>query len=183
MSGAEIHPLVGDLLASAIADPGAAEAGVRELLATSNDPAVLSVARQASGIVLRHRGLMFDALRELHAAVRLARRSDDVNREADARATLGVTLALAGRTRSGLVQLERGLAAATDPVTVGKILMRRGHVRHYYLAQEEQALADLAPALAALRAAGDRVWEARTLNIIGGCRLALGQVGEAEAAI
>ena len=61
--------------------------------------------------------------------------------------------------------------------------MRRGHVRHYYLAQEEQALADLAPALAALRAAGDRVWEARTLNIIGGCRLALGQVGEAEAAI
>ena len=183
MSGAEIHPLVGDLLASAIADPGAAEAGVRELLATSNDPAVLSVARQASGIVLRHRGLMVDALRELHAAVRLARRSDDVNREADARATLGVTLALAGRTRSGLVQLERGLAAATDPVVVGQD------------PDASRTRAALLPGpggagprgprwpLAALRAAGDRVWEARTLNIIGGCRLALGQVGEAEAAI
>ncbi len=183
MRGGEIHALVGDLLASAIADPAAAEVRVGELLATSKDPAVLSVARQARGIVLRHRGLMEEALGDLHAAVRLARRSDDLDREADARATLGVTLALAGRTGPGLVQLDRALAATTDPVVLGKILMRRGHVRHYYLAQEERALADLTPALAALRAAGDSVWEARTLNVIGGCRLALGQVTEAEAAI
>ena len=61
--------------------------------------------------------------------------------------------------------------------------MRRAHVRHYFLAQEQDALADLEPALVAFRAADDRVWEARTLNVIGGCHLALGNVAEAERAI
>jgi CHAT domain-containing protein len=106
-----------------------------------------------------------------------------VDREADARATLGVTLAMAGRTRSGLDQLNSSIAAATDPLVLGKALVRRAHVRHYYLAEEREALVDLEPALVAIRAAGERVWEARTLNVIGGCHLALGHVAEAERAI
>lgn len=183
MSADQIHLLVGDLLTLAIAEPEAAMQQAEHILASDADPSALSVARQALGIVLRHRGLMDDALRELRAAVRLAHRSRDVDREADARATLGVTLAMAGRTRSGLDQLNSSIAAATDPLVLGKALVRRAHVRHYYLAEEREALVDLEPALVAIRAAGERVWEARTLNVIGGCHLALGHVAEAERAI
>ena len=86
-------------------------------------------------------------------------------------------------TRAGLAQLERSVGAATDPLVVGKVLMRRAHVRHYFLAQEREALTDLEPALAAFRTAGDSVWEARTLNITGGCHLALGHLAQAEHAI
>ena len=183
MSSDEIQHLVGDLLALAIAEPVVAMARASGSWPSETDPRTLSVARQAVGIVLRHRGRMEDALRELRAAVRLAHRSRDVDREADARATLGVTLAMAGRTRPGLDQIDGSIAAATDPLVLGKALMRRAHVRHYYLAEEREALVDLEPALVAIRTAGERVWEARTLNVIGGCHLALGHVAEAERAI
>ena len=183
MSADQIHLLVGDLLTLAIAEPEAAMQKAEHILASDADPSELSVARQAIGIVLRHRGLMDDALRELRAAVQLAHQSRDVDREADARATLGVSQAMAGQTRSGLAQLDLSIQAAVAPLIVGKARMRRAHVRHYFLAQEQDALADLEPALVAFRAADDRVWEARTLNVIGGCHLALGNVAEAERAI
>ena len=178
-----IRPPVDDLLGLAIADPDVALVRAHRIVAAGDDDSALSVAHQAMGIVLRHRGRMDEAVRELRAAVRLARRTGDVDREADTRATLGVTLAMAGRTRVGLAQLDESIATAVDPLTLGKAAMRRGHVWHYLLAEEQRALADLEPALASFRVAGDRVWEARTLNVIGGCHLALGEVAEAERAI
>jgi CHAT domain-containing protein len=178
-----MHPRVDDLLAQAIADPTAAWSRAELLLTDETDTRTLSLARQAMGIVLRHRGHLEEALRELRSAARLAHRSGDVDREADARATLGVTLAMAGRTRAGLEQLEHSLGAAVDEVVVAKILMRRGHVRHFFLAQELAALEDLEPALRILRSIGDHVWEARTLNVIGACHLALGHVTEADLAV
>ena len=178
-----IHPRADDLLALAIADPTQAWSRAARLVADETDPRALSLARQAMGIVLRHRGQLDESLRDLRAAVRLAHVSGDVDREADARATLGVTLAMAGRTRAGLDQLELSLVTAVDPVILAKILMRRGHVRHFFLAHEVRALEDLEQALRLLRSVGEHVWEARTLNVIGACHLALGRVAEAELAI
>ena len=71
------------------------------------------------------------------------------------RATLGVALAMSGRTREGLAQLDRGAPARRtlhdrqDPV-------RRGHMRYFYLAQPREALADLEPALGSYRQPASR---------------------------
>ena len=100
------EPSIGDLLGLAIAEPTRALAWADRLVTTESDPWVLSFAHQARGIVLRDRGLVDPALTELRTAVRLARRSGDADRAADARATYGVTLVIAGRTRRGLVELQ-----------------------------------------------------------------------------
>ena len=50
------------------------------------------------------------------------------------------------------------------------------------LGRHRSALADFEAALAGVRAAGDRVWEARTLNNIAWMRLALGETDAAETA-
>ena len=137
------------------------------------------MARHARGIVLRDRGLLEPALVELRLAVRLARRSGDVDRESDVRATLGSVLALAGRTAAGLEQFQRAVASVADPVVAAKILVRRSYVRYLLLGQPRDALDDLARALPRLRAAGERVWEARTLNLMGLSHLALGHADRA----
>ena len=98
------------------------------------------------------RGLLEPALAELRLAVRLARRSGDVDRESDVRATLGSVLALAGRTAAGLEQFERAVASVADPVVAAKILVRRSSVRYLLLGQPHEALDDLARALPRLRA-------------------------------
>ena len=114
-----------EMLALAIADPRRAEAWAERMLSEDADAWTLSVARHARGIVLRDRGLLEPALVELRLAVRLARRSGDVDRESDVRATLGSVLALAGRTAAGLEQFRRAIAAVGDPVVAAKILVRR----------------------------------------------------------
>ena len=62
-----------ELLRNVFADPDGALARARALLTTTQDPAVLSIARQVIGIVLRDRGEMAPALAELRHALRLAR--------------------------------------------------------------------------------------------------------------
>ena len=168
-----------EMLALAIADPRRAEAWAARMLSEDADPWTLSVARHARGIVLRDRGLLEPALVELRLAVRLARRSGDVDRESDVRATLGSVLALVGRTAAGLEQLDRAVASVADPVVAAKILVRRSYVRYQLLGQPHEALDDLALALPRLRNAGERVWEARTLNLMGLSHMALGQADRA----
>jgi CHAT domain-containing protein len=172
-----------DLLALAIADPFRAEAMADRIVTDDADAWTLSVARHARGIVLRDRGLLEPALVELRLAVRLARRSGDVDRESDVRATLGSVLALAGRTAAGLEQFRRAIAAVEDPVVAAKILVRRSHVRYTLLGQPRDDLDDLAQALPRLRDAGERVWEARTLNLMGLIHLALGHADQAATAV
>ena len=172
-----------EMLALAIADPRRAEAWAARMLSEDADPWTLSVARHARGIVLRDRGLLEPALVELRLAVRLARRSGDVDRESDVRATLGSVLALVGRTAAGLEQLDRAVASVADPVVAAKILVRRSYVRYQLLGQPHEALDDLALALPRLRNAGERVWEARTLNLMGLSHMALGQADRAADAV
>jgi tetratricopeptide (TPR) repeat protein len=175
-------PLV-DLLGLAIAEPARAEAWAGRIIDTESDPFALSVGHQARAIVFRDRGRLDLALPELRLALRLAARCGDPDRQADVRATLGVALAMAGRTESGLDQLGRAFASATDPVAAAKILMRRGHIRYFVLLKPQEALADLERALPRLRATDEHVWEARTLNLIGLCHLALGHAERAAAAV
>ena len=93
---------------------------------------------------------MYVALQELRAAVRLAGRSGDADRVADARATLGLTLVTRGRTREGLAQLGRAVAEARDPDLLAKVLMRRGVTLSWVLGRHDDALTDLRQALVGL---------------------------------
>ena len=177
------EPPIGDLLGLAIAQPTRALAWADRLVSTESNPWVLSFAHQARGIVLRDRGLVDPALTELRTAVHLARRSGDADRAADARATFGVTLVIAGRTRGGLVELQGALDTAEDPTVTARVLTRRAHALYFALVQPREALVDLERALPRFRATGDRIWEARTLNLMGLSRLALGQTDLAARAV
>ena len=174
---------VADLLGLAIAEPDRAEREAGEILASSPGPWEESVAHQARGIVLRDRGLLDEGLAELRRALRLAQRSGDRDREADVRATLGLTLVLSGRSDAGLEQLQRAVDDATDPTTVARILTRRATMHYFFLEHPHEAVVDLEAALPRLRSAGDRVWEARTLNVLGLGYLALGRTQEAARTV
>ena len=174
---------VGDLLGLAIARPDDAEAWAQRIVASETDPWVLSVARHALGVVWRDRGQLDRAVPELRTAVTLARRSGDPERECDVRAALGLSLAIAGRTHAGLSQLQQALDAASDPVTIAKIRMRRGHAFYFLLLRPREALADLELALATFRSVDERIWMARTLNVVGLSQVALGRADLAAQAI
>ena len=102
--------LADELLLLAVTNPEAAQARATEVLASTADPWLQSVARHVRGLALRERGDLARALPELRGALRLAAATGDPDREADVRATLGVALAMAGRTAQGLAQLDRAVA-------------------------------------------------------------------------
>ena len=89
------------LLQSALSTPLMALARARQLLAGNLDHAEASYAHQAAAIVLRDGGDSVAALKEVRAALKAAIRSEDRGREADVRATLGITLVTSGRARAG----------------------------------------------------------------------------------
>ena len=125
------------LLALAIADPGRAEAlGRPDRVRATPIAWILSVAQQPRGIVLRDRGLLELAVCR-SSGWRSGSRADPVtpDREADVRATLGVALAMAGRTaRRSRTARSAAVASVADPLVAAKILVRRGHVRYFFLA-------------------------------------------------
>ena len=166
---------VGDLLGLAIADPGPAEARGERLLASETDPWALSVARHARGDrAARPRLPRRRAVGAPAGASSGASDRGDGDRRPTSAPRSGwpspwpggpgpVSTSSAGRWRR-----------PPTPPSPAKILMRRGHVTYFVLAHPQEALADLEPALRGFRSAGDRVWEARTLNLMGLCHLALG---------
>ena len=174
--------LADELLLLAVSNPDAVEARATEVLSWTADPWLRSVARHARGLAQRERGDFARALPELRSALRLAASSGDPDREADVRATLGVALAMAGSTAQGLAQLDRAVAEAVDPALAARVLMRRGYVLSAIVGRHDDALADYERALAGARRAGDRLWEARTLNNLAWLHVLLGHVEPAEAA-
>ena len=168
--------MTADLVELAMANPSAAWDTSERVLGAGSDPRALSFAYHARGIVLRDSGHATEALAELRAGLGQARRVDEA-READVRATYGITLFLAGQTRAGLRALDHAAAQATGELWA-KVLMRRAWVL-MVVGRYEAALADLGPALAGIRG-NDRPWEARTLNNIGFAQVALGRAAEAE---
>ena len=102
-------------------------------------------AHQARAIVLRTNGRIAEAIAELRVALRLARTLTAPERACDVQATLGVTLALAGRTAAGLAALDAAGSASTG-VIAGRVLARRGGLLGE-LGHHTEALADLGRAI------------------------------------
>ena len=111
-----------ELLRTLFTDPAVARRQLaQDVLVPDPDPGMASIGHQVVGIVVRDLGDTDAALRELRAALRLARRSGDPARAADAMATLGISLCIAGRMREGLRHLDEA-AAALDGVPLGRVL-------------------------------------------------------------
>jgi tetratricopeptide (TPR) repeat protein len=148
------------------------------LLGQRPDPATASLARQARAIVLRDADRPTEALTELRRALRLAERSAVPERITDVRATLGLTLGLAGRVTEGIAALDRAVADSTG-VEAGRVLTRRGYLRRV-LGRYEGSLSDLRRAVRLLRRGGDPVWEARARIHRFLAYAALGQAAHAD---
>lgn len=164
-----------DLLALALDDPVRAEGPARTLTQTAGSPGELALAHQALAIALRDQGRVGEALPELGAALRCARRDGDAARLADVLGTSGITLVVAGRTRTGLRQLDESVAMAATP----RALMRRASA-YTMLGRYRDAHADNAEALTGFRQQGDALWEARTLHNLGHAEMSWGRLDEAE---
>lgn len=165
-----------DLLALALSRPPQALLAARAVLAGRPDPSAASAAHQTVGIVLRDSGDTTEALRAFRRALAFARTAGRADREADVMASLGVALALAGRTKPGLEALT-GAVGLVRGAARGRALMRRGAVL-VVLGQHVEAIADLTAAIAALGA--DRLWRARALGARGLASLAVGDVTRAD---
>ena len=167
------------LLALALSRPQEALVTARALLESEPDAYHESVARQTMAIVLRDRGDVAAAIRELHTALSLARESGRPDRQTDVMATLGIALAWAGRTGQGLSLLDVAVAQARG-VDAGRVLMRRAVVLRN-LGRYQSALDDLNRALPLLRRSTDTVWEARSLQHRAEVHLAFGDTARAGA--
>ncbi|HUK68680.1 MAG TPA: CHAT domain-containing tetratricopeptide repeat protein [Streptosporangiaceae bacterium] len=163
----------------ALARPKEALAGARGVLAGNPSLWDASVARHVVGIVLRDFGDVNAAIGELTAALRLARAAGSNDREADVLATLGTALVLAGRTESGLTNLNAAVGKASG-VPASRVLVRRGGTLRV-LGRHQEALRDLRRAVTVLRRAGDAIWEARALTHLALTHLALGSTERADA--
>jgi len=170
---------VAGLLPLALSTPAVALARARQVLSSDIDELSASYAHQAAGIVLRDRGELPGALRELRTAIRSAQRTGWAEREADVRATLGAALVMAGRTREGLGQLEAAADSAHGAL-LAKIRLRRAHVL-YLIGRFDEAQLDLQRGLATVRRTGDTLWQARILNNRCLVHLAIGALGRAAA--
>jgi tetratricopeptide (TPR) repeat protein len=170
--------LAEDLPALAMSRPKEALTRAREMVASTREPKALSFAHQAAGIVLRDAGETDEALVEFRAALAAAQQADEPERVADVRASLGTSLVLAGRTRSGLAQLDRAVQEARGAV-LGRVLLRRGQI-YSRLGRHDEGLLDLRRSLAGLRAAGDTLWQARVLNNRALIHVARGSLARAE---
>jgi tetratricopeptide (TPR) repeat protein len=128
---------------------------------------------------LRDIGDVNAGVRELRAALRLARRTGSVDREPDVLGSLGLALAYAGRTTSGLAAFDRAVLLSSG-VLKGRVLHRRGVVL-WILGRYLAALDDFREAISVLQPAGDLVWTARALSGRGLVYLAIGSLGRADA--
>lgn len=150
------------------------------MLATSRDPYVRSYAGQALGIATREMGDVARAARYLRAALAAAA-SCGGKRRADVQASLGVTLAFAGRSREALRHLDAALSEASG-VTAARVRMRRG-ILLGILGRTNESIEEHRRAARTLRAAGDSVWEARALNNLGFAFIDRGDAPRAEDAL
>ncbi|MFI5842452.1 CHAT domain-containing protein [Catenuloplanes sp. NPDC051500] len=167
-----------ELLRLALSRPVEALAEASRLIAGGVGGAAGSVAFQARAIVLRDEGRFGEAIRALRTGLRLARASGDRDRALDVQATLGVTLAMSGRTATGLAVLDEVVAASRGQLA-GRALMRRGY-QLAAMGRREEALADLNRSIALLHRAGDGVWEARARTSRFGVYATFGQAARAH---
>jgi tetratricopeptide (TPR) repeat protein len=149
------------------------------VLAGRPDPYESSVAHQAAGIVLREFGDVEAGVRELRAALQMARRTGQAERKADVLATLGVALVYASRTTAGLKALDLAVRQSSG-VLAAQVRVRRGMML-WLLGRYQAALDDFRHAITVLRPAGDQIWMARALNARTLLNVLLGVTSRADA--
>lgn len=167
-----------ELLALALVDPVEATLRARAVLDAGPDALASSFARQCLGIVHRDANRPEMALPTLRAALRDARRSGVEGREADVRATYGVALMFAGRSRHGLSELTRAADDATGE-SAAKVQVRLGSVLTF-VGRHDEAADVVRGALAALDGTGETLWEARTRIWLAHIELTRGRLVDAE---
>ena len=170
---------VDDLLPLTLSRPREALARARAVLAARPDSYDASVAHQAAAIVVRELGDTKAGIRELRAALRLARRTGLAEREAEVLSSLGIALVYAGRTAAGLAAFDQAVQRSTS-VLRARVLARRGVVL-LLLGRYPAALDDLRHAVGVLRRTDDLLWTARVLNNRGLVYLGLGLTSRADA--
>ena len=148
------------LLALTLSRPTDAFTQASRLLAQGPDARTASVAHQARAIVLRTNGRIAEAIAELRVALRLARTLMAPERACDVQATLGVTLALAGRTAAGLAALDAAGRASTG-VIAGRVLARRGGLLGETRTSHRGGWRISGGRSHSCTGRGDTVWEAR----------------------
>jgi tetratricopeptide (TPR) repeat protein len=171
---------VEDLPLRALSRPRDTARVAQRVLAASRSPYVRSYAGQALGIATREMGDVAQAVRYLRAALAAAASCGD-ERRADVEASLGTTLALAGRSKEALRHLDAALSQASG-VTAARVRLRRGMLLGI-LGRTSEAIAEHRRAARTLRAAGDSVWEARALNNLGLELIHRGDASRAEDAL
>ncbi len=150
------------------------------VLATAPDPAARSYAAQALGIASREKGDVGGAIRYFRTALAAAA-SCGSEREADVQASLGPTLAYAGRSAEALRQMDAALSKVSG-VMAARVRMRRGALLHI-LGRTDEAVDDYRRAARRLRVACDSIWEARTLINLSVALTDRGEAGAAEEAL
>ena len=168
-----------DLLQLALSRPRDALARARAILSNRPAPGQALIAHQAAGIVLRDTADVEAGVRELRAALRLARVLGSTASEADVLSSLGTALVQSGRTTAGLAAYQRAVGLASG-LLLGRVLYRRGYV-YWKLGRYGPALEDMRRAVSILERAGDVLWAARALNGRGLAYLNLGSPRRADA--
>lgn len=170
------------LLERASSEPIAARAEALEVLGAARgrgDPATASVALRVLGLVAREIGDVAEALVHLRQAVDCAAVAGDVVLAGQARMTLALTHLYAGQSATALREADLA-APALRGVDAARLRAQRALILDR-LGRRDEALAEYRRALAALRRAGDRFWEARALNNRGMLQIHSGDLGAAEA--
>jgi tetratricopeptide (TPR) repeat protein len=171
---------VEDLPLRALSRPRDTARVARRVLAANRSPYVRSYAGQALGIATREMGDVAQAVRYLRAALASAASCGD-ERKADVEASLGITLACAGRSKEALRQLDAALSKASG-VTAARVRLRRGNLLGI-VGRTDEAIEEHRRAARTLHAAGDSLWEARALNNLGLALIHRGDAPRAEDAL
>ena len=142
------------------------------LLLGGDDDEPAAVALRARALARRCTGDLSGAIVDLNWAVKVAGAASLPRREGEARMSLVVALADAGRTSEALDEADRArpLLRGTD---VSRLLAQRALVLQR-IGRYEDALAGYRQALPGLRRDGDALWEARLLGNRGPLRAYLG---------
>jgi tetratricopeptide (TPR) repeat protein len=138
-----------------------------------------STAERALGLAARELRDARAALGHLRQAVRVAERAGLAQRAAEARMSLALVLAEAGRPTQALREIDAA-APALDGLPAARLQMQRALALDR-LSRFTEAMAGYSAALTAFRRAGDRLWQARALTNRGVLHAYQGRLRQAEA--